>query len=57
MIFVFLKIPLTESKSPSKNKLAERRVSEQQSILGAKVSKALSSSDTGEISKLVDFSG
>ncbi|KAK7120667.1 hypothetical protein R3I94_020604 [Phoxinus phoxinus] len=35
-----------ESKSPSKNKLAERRVSEQQSILGAKVSKALSSSDT-----------
>ncbi|XP_051541133.1 C2 domain-containing protein 2 isoform X2 [Myxocyprinus asiaticus] len=35
-----------ESKSPSKNKLAERRVSEQPSILGAKVSKALSSSDT-----------
>ncbi|KAK9968421.1 hypothetical protein ABG768_002748 [Culter alburnus] len=35
-----------ESKSPSKNKLAERRVSEQASILGAKVSKALSSSDT-----------
>ncbi|XP_016345895.1 C2 domain-containing protein 2-like isoform X2 [Sinocyclocheilus anshuiensis] len=35
-----------ESKSPSKNKLAERRVSEQTSLLGAKVSKALSSSDT-----------
>lgn len=35
-----------ESRSPSKNKLAERRVSEHQSILGAKVSKALSSSDT-----------
>ncbi|XP_051540297.1 C2 domain-containing protein 2-like isoform X2 [Myxocyprinus asiaticus] len=35
-----------ESKSPFKNKLAERRVSEQPSILGAKVSKALSSSDT-----------
>lgn len=35
-----------ESKSPSKNKLAERRVSEQPSILCAKVSKALSSSDT-----------
>ncbi|XP_052423377.1 C2 domain-containing protein 2 [Carassius gibelio] len=35
-----------ESKSPSKNKLAERRVSEQTSLHGAKVSKALSSSDT-----------
>ncbi|XP_052463948.1 C2 domain-containing protein 2 isoform X1 [Carassius gibelio] len=35
-----------ESRSPSKNKLAERRVSEQTSLLGAKVSKALSSSDT-----------
>uniref|UniRef100_A0A8C1MDG7 C2 calcium dependent domain containing 2 n=1 Tax=Cyprinus carpio TaxID=7962 RepID=A0A8C1MDG7_CYPCA len=35
-----------ESKSPAKNKLAERRVSEQTSLLGAKVSKALSSSDT-----------
>ncbi|XP_059400721.1 C2 domain-containing protein 2-like [Carassius carassius] len=44
--FHILKIPLTESKSPSKNKLAERRVSEQTSLLGAKVSKALSSSDT-----------
>lgn len=35
-----------ESRSPSKTKLAERRVSEQTSLLGAKVSKALSSSDT-----------
>ncbi|XP_065116012.1 C2 domain-containing protein 2 isoform X3 [Paramisgurnus dabryanus] len=35
-----------ESKSPLKSKLAERRVSEQTSLLGAKVSKALSSSDT-----------
>ncbi|XP_042588766.1 C2 domain-containing protein 2-like isoform X2 [Cyprinus carpio] len=35
-----------ESKSPSKSKLAERRVSEQTSLHGAKVSKALSSSDT-----------
>lgn len=38
--------PVTESKSPLKSKLAERRVSEQTSLLGAKVSKALSSSDT-----------
>lgn len=35
-----------ESRSPSKNKLVERRVSEQTSLLGGKVSKALSSSDT-----------
>lgn len=51
MIFMFgLKLTLTESKSPSKSKLAERRVSEQTSLHGAKVSKALSSSDTGGIS-------
>ncbi|XP_057177693.1 C2 domain-containing protein 2 [Triplophysa rosa] len=35
-----------ESKSPLKNKLAERRVSEQMSLPRTKVSKALSSSDT-----------
>lgn len=34
-------------KPPTKAKLTERRVSEQPSMLGAKVSKALSSSDTG----------
>ncbi|KAL7846296.1 hypothetical protein SRHO_G00212760, partial [Serrasalmus rhombeus] len=34
-------------ETPSKSKLSERRVSEQPSKLGAKVSKALSSSDTG----------
>ncbi|XP_030648598.1 C2 domain-containing protein 2 isoform X2 [Chanos chanos] len=39
--------PNTESvKPPPKTKLSERRVSEQPSMLGAKVSKALSSSDT-----------
>lgn len=39
--------PPTESmKPPAKDKLTERRVSEQPSVLGAKVSKALSSSDT-----------
>ncbi|XP_060764168.1 C2 domain-containing protein 2 isoform X2 [Neoarius graeffei] len=38
---------LTESiKPPAKAKLTERRVSEQSSVLGTKVSKALSSSDT-----------
>ncbi|XP_072515209.1 C2 domain-containing protein 2 [Salminus brasiliensis] len=39
-------LPPETVKTPSKTKLAERRVSEQPSILGAKVSKALSSSDT-----------
>ncbi|XP_007259484.3 C2 domain-containing protein 2 isoform X2 [Astyanax mexicanus] len=39
-------LPPETVKTPSKTKLSERRVSEQHSILGAKVSKALSSSDT-----------
>ncbi|XP_053500645.1 C2 domain-containing protein 2 isoform X1 [Ictalurus furcatus] len=39
-------LPTEPMKPPSIAKLAERRVSEQPSVLGAKVSKALSSSDT-----------
>lgn len=39
-------LPPEAVKTPSKTKLSERRVSEQPSILGSKVSKALSSSDT-----------
>ncbi|KAG7322735.1 hypothetical protein KOW79_014081 [Hemibagrus wyckioides] len=39
-------LPTESMKPPTKAKLTERRVSEQPSMLGAKVSKALSSSDT-----------
>ncbi|KAF7701433.1 C2 domain-containing protein 2 isoform X1 [Silurus meridionalis] len=39
-------LPTESVKPPAKAKLAERRVSEQPSVLGAKVSKALSASDT-----------
>ncbi|XP_066507050.1 C2 domain-containing protein 2 isoform X1 [Hoplias malabaricus] len=39
-------LPSEPVKTPSKAKLSERRVSEQPSTLGTKVSKALSSSDT-----------
>ncbi|XP_027014289.2 C2 domain-containing protein 2 isoform X1 [Tachysurus fulvidraco] len=39
-------LPTESIKPPTKAKLTERRVSEQPSVLGAKVSKALSSSDT-----------
>ncbi|XP_053097241.1 C2 domain-containing protein 2 isoform X1 [Pangasianodon hypophthalmus] len=39
-------LPTESMKPPPKAKLTERRVSEQPSVLGAKVSKALSASDT-----------
>lgn len=65
MMCVFIFCNTLESKSPLKNKLGERKVSEQTSLPGTKVSKALSSSDTGNAFcyftsftiKHIDFNG